>query len=286
MFVSVIIPNLNAPTIDQTLLAIERQTYSDYEVLVVGMDIWGLVRANDKVRFIFSETPLPPARARNWGAKEARGDILVFTDADCIPRPDWLETFVKCFNHPEVAVVGGGVDISSSGNYWILADNLSMFYEYLAIHPAGQRRQLPSLNLAIRREIFEAIGGFDERYPKPSGEDADLTIRLHKCGYHLYFEPRAIVVHRPPRDTLFDLFWHGYYQGMYSTKVDKRYASEEGLPAILRERWVLRCFAPVISIGAIARMFITYPNLWVYWYTLPAIFLAKVAWCWGASSHP
>lgn len=285
---SIVIPTLNTASIEQTLSALKAQTYdrTNYEVIVVGTDTLGIVQKHTWARFISSEYPLSPAQARNRGAKEAVGSILVFTDADCVPRPDWLEILIGHFQDPNVAIVGGGVEISPHWNYWTLADNLSMFYEYLAIHPPGERRQLPSLNLAIRREVFDEVGGFDERYPRPSGEDADLTIRVRKRGYRLYFEPRAVVAHYPQRNRLIDLLQHAYYQGMYSTKIDKRYAGEEGFPAILRFRKALVFFAPFISMIATTRMFILYPKLGVYWYTLPAIYLAKIAWCLGAAHHP
>jgi len=282
---TVIVPNLNSPFIDQTIQALEQQSFSrdNYQVIVVGMDNYGLVRESDVVYFDRCEHPLSPAQARNRGARKAQGEILAFTDADCIPNIDWLAVLADRFADPNVAVVGGGVGFDTY-NYWTLADNLSMFYEYLAAHQPGERRQLPSLNLSIRHKVFDEIGGFDERYPRPSGEDADLTIRLRKLGYRLYFEPRAIVVHHPPRNRLVDLLRHGYYQGMYSTKVDNRYM-EEGLPPALRARLGLITLAPFLAIAATLRMFITYPNLRSYWYAAPAIYLAKVAWCLGAAHH-
>jgi len=282
---TVIVPNLNSPFIDQTIQALERQSYNRdrYQVIIVGVDNLGLVRQSDVVYFDRCEHPLSPAQARNRGARKAQGEILAFTDADCIPRPDWLAVLAERFASPNVAVVGGGVEFDVY-NYWTLSDNLSMFYEYLAIHKPGERRQLPSLNLSIRRKVFEEIGGFDERYPRPSGEDADLTIRLRKRGYTLHFEPRAVVVHCPPRNRLIDLLRHGYYQGMYSTKVDSRYV-EEGLPLVLRSRLGLTTLAPLLAIVATLRMFFIYPNLRPYWYAAPAICLAKIAWCLGAAHH-
>jgi cellulose synthase/poly-beta-1,6-N-acetylglucosamine synthase-like glycosyltransferase len=284
---SVIVPNLHTPSVGQTVRALEQQDYdhSQFEVIVVGMDKFGLVQESGMVHFNRSERPLSSAQARNRGARQARGEVLAFTDADCLPHPDWLAALAERFTDPEVTVVGGGVAFDRH-NYWTFADNLSMFYDYLAEHPPGVRRQLPSLNLAIRREVFEAVGGFDERYPRPSGEDADLTIRLRKRGHRLYFEPRAVVTHHPPRNRLADLLRHGYYQGMYSTKVDARYAAEEGLPGVARTRPGLVLFAPLLAAAVTLRMFSAYPNLRQYWYASPAIYLAKLAWCLGAANHP
>lgn len=188
------------------------------------------------------------------------------------------------FLNPEVAVIGGGIDFVPV-NYWSLADNLNMFYEYLKIHPEGVRSQLPSLNMAIRREVFNTVGGFDERYPRPSGEDADLTLRLRKNGYRLYFEPTVVVSHKPLRNTFKQLLRHSYFQGMYSTKVDRRYP-DEGLAHWLRSPIALIILAPVIAFGGTWRMFYRYPDIRLYWFTIPAIYSAKIAWCLGAAKNP
>jgi len=284
---TVIIPDLHTPNVDQAVRALEDQDYdrSRYEVIVVGIDKFGVVRESDVTHFDRTDHPLSPAQARNRGAAQAGGEILVFTDADCIPHPDWLSVLAECFASADVNIVGGGVELDNS-NYWTLSDNLSMFYEYLAFHPAGERRQLPSLNLAIRHSLFNEVGGFDERYPRPAGEDADLTIRLRKLDYHLYFEPRAVVIHRPLRSQLADLLWHSYYQGKYSTKVDPRYSAEEGLPWPLRTQWGLILSAPLLGAVVTLRIFHKYRNLRKYWYNSPAIYLAKLAWCIGAANRP
>jgi cellulose synthase/poly-beta-1,6-N-acetylglucosamine synthase-like glycosyltransferase len=284
---SIVIPNLNTPGVGNAITSLENQDLerSAYEIIVVGMDKYGLIRDSELLTFDRSEQPLPPAMARNRGAAQARGEVLVFTDADCVARPDWLSMLAARFIDPAVDVVGGGIEFDSH-NYWTTSDNLSMFYEYLAIQPAGERRQLPSLNLAIRRRIFAEIGGFDERYPRPAGEDADLTIRLRNKGHHLYFEPGAVIFHDPPRHHLADLLRHAYYQGKYSTKADPRYRKGEGFPGIIGTRTGFIIFAPVLAAGATFKIIRNKSILRRYWATAPAIFLAKIAWCIGASNHP
>jgi GT2 family glycosyltransferase len=285
---SVVIPNLHSPTIDRTIQSLENQSFDPerFEIIVVGMDRFGLVSTDGQVFFDASDRPLSPARARNRGAALAKGEILVFIDADCEARKDWLAVLDERLQDPQVAVVGGGIEFDTR-SYWRLADNLSMFYEYLTLHPPGDRGQLPSLNLAIRRCAFEETGGFDaERYPRPAGEDSDLTIRLRQRGYDLNFEPRAVVYHNPTRKSLPDLLRHGYYQGKYSTKVDRRYAGEEGLAGIFRTRPGLVLLSPLLSVGVTLRIFIRYPYLRQYWRAAPAVWLAKLAWCLGAANHP
>ena len=143
---SVVIPTLNSPIIDRTLESLESQTFprDEFEVIVVGVDKFGLIKTNDLIRFERSNEPLSPATARNRGAKNARGNILVFIDADCIAHPEWLASFDQQFHDSDTSVVGGGIDISSR-SYWTLADNLATFHNYLFTHAAGRRDQLPSL---------------------------------------------------------------------------------------------------------------------------------------------
>ena len=285
--ISVIIPNLNSPRIDQTITALEGQSLdpSYFEVIVVGTDRFGLVRSSEITRFVQSDQPLSPAQARNLGVKHANGEILTFTDADCIPATDWLLIIASRFEESSINVLGGGIRYYSD-NYWTIADNLSMFYEYLENSPPGERYLLPSLNLAIRRNAFEQVGGFDERYPRASGEDADLCLRLREMGIILNFDPCAIVLHAPLRHNLVDLLQHGYYQGKYSTKVDERYRVKEGLSGVFRTRVGLVLFSPVLALGVLIRMIKTSQEVSINKNTIPAIYLAKLAWCIGASNHP
>jgi len=285
--VSVVIPNLNSPIIHQTVEALEKQTFDRklYEVIVVGMDKFGLVNENERTYFDQTELPISPAAARNRGATQANGEILAFTDADCIPRPDWLEIIMDRFTVHELTVLGGGI-VFDTKNYWTLADNLSFFHEYLDSIPPGTRNQLASLNLAIRRDSFNHVGGFDERYPRPAGEDSDLTIRLRKAGNTLHFEPRAIVYHLSQRHRLSDLIRHHYYQGVFSTKVNPRYIDEEKYKSIFGSRFLLILLAPVLALTATINIFKKSGVFKKYWLTLPIIYLSKFTWCIGAANHP
>ena len=284
---SVVIPNLNSLIIQHTIASLEQQTYphDDFEVLVVGIDKYNLIRESNLIGFDASDQPLSPAKARNRGAAKTSGEIIVFTDADCIPHADWLQMLAVRFTEPEVTVVGGGVCFQSQ-NYWTIADNVSMFHDYLATQPPGYRDQLPSLNLAIRRYAFDQIGGFDERYPRPSGEDSDLTIRLRYAGYKLFFEPRAMITHAPPRNRLIDLIRHSYIQGKYSTKIDSRYNEVEGLPKLIRTRLGVILFSPLLGIYTTMKIYMDKEIRHHYWKYIPPILLSKIVWCFGASQHP
>jgi glycosyltransferase involved in cell wall biosynthesis len=213
--ISIIIPNLHSPLIGQVIEALAEQTARTAirEVIVVGQDRYGLVPVS--ARFVATPRPISPPAARNLGARLAGGEHLLFLDADCIAAPDMVERILGRHRLGQ-AVVGGAV-AAEAGNYWTLCDNLLVFAPFLHSAGAGPRPYLPSHALSIAREVFESLGGFDERFA-PTGEDMDLSLRLRARGYRLFFEPAASVAHRPQRASAAAVFNHlrsfgrGYYR--------------------------------------------------------------------------
>jgi len=253
------------------------------EVWVVGLDELKLVKTDEMVHMVDTRVPVPPAIARNIGIRESAGEIICLLDADCIPHSLWLRNLLRRYDDPSVNIVGGGVDFPP-GNYWCLSDNIATFYQYHFSLRPGIREQLPSLNLSFRRKVWEEVGPFDERYPLPSGEDADWTTRARLMGYTLYFEPQAVVTHCPNRTSFKDFWDHAVNFGQYSVKVDERYREILGLPFIFRYWWLLLLVSPVMALWITARIFRN-RQLWHFLHTLPAIYVAKIGWCWGASKR-
>ena len=281
MHISVIIPNLHSPFIDRTLDSLRQQTrdLSDVEVIVVGMDKHGLVEEDAVVRHLPTESPVSPAIARNLGMREATGDLFAFTDADCLAAPDWLDVMVRNYADPSVHVVGGGIAFPQD-NYWSLSDNLSWFHEVLATAPAGTRPYLPTLNLSMRREVYETVGGLDESFPRPAGEDTEWTTRMRATGYTLHFDPRAVIYHHHTRQSLIKLLEHAFYFGHNSVKVDPRYKDAIGFPSPLRHPLPLLALSPLLAAGATARVFASVRR---HLQTAPVVYLTKLSWCVGAA---
>jgi cellulose synthase/poly-beta-1,6-N-acetylglucosamine synthase-like glycosyltransferase len=277
---SIIIPNLNSPIIHHTIESLEAQCQAfDAEVLVVGKDAPGLVEPSRLVRFVDTGVPVIAAVARNRGVDLAHGEILCFLDADCIPRADWLKRIHERFEDPQVQVVGGGVDTNQRG-YWSLCDHVSSFHEYLVTCQAGIRLMLPSLNLVMRRSVFDSVGGFAER---PAGEDADLTTRLRLDGYLLQFDPRMVVSHLPARHTASQAIEHALLAGCYSIKVDPAWRARLHPAFPLRHPLLLLLFSPVLALGTTLRIYLGDRSLWKWWHLMTGIFALKLAWCWGAA---
>ena len=136
---------------------------------------------------------MPPHEARNTGAAIARGETIVFTDADCVPRADWLERLLE--RHDGGArLVGGSIDPDGGGIVERGAD-ICKFSPWLEGLPQGERHTLPTANLSLTRETWKEIGPF--RLLAWSG-DTELCRRATEAGIPLEFEPRAIVRHEDP----------------------------------------------------------------------------------------
>lgn len=134
-----------------------------------------------------------PAAARNAGWRAARGEVIVFTDDDCVPAPTWLAGVVTGFLAADVDGVGGGVVPLVHGFY----EDFS-HAERLADHgiaPDGSVRYLVTANAAYRRDALERVDGFDETFPRPAGEDVDLSARVVGTGGCLVLAPDAVVAH-------------------------------------------------------------------------------------------
>lgn len=205
--VSVIIPVYNQPDyLAKCLAALTEQTIPHEQIEVVVIDNGSkeppeaLVARYSFARFGEESRPGSFA-ARNKGILMARGSILAFTDADCLPHPKWLEAAVAAIDGIDpIDVVAGRIDLVACDPSHPTATELFD----IAVRMDQRKRVEESYgvvtaNMVTRRELFEQVGPFDDSLM--SGADAVWSARAAECGYKVKYVDEAIVVH-PARTKL------------------------------------------------------------------------------------
>jgi cellulose synthase/poly-beta-1,6-N-acetylglucosamine synthase-like glycosyltransferase len=194
---SIVIPAFNEEAnLARVLPLVKAQVGPADEVLVV--DNASFDQTSSVARSFDAEVVLElnrgRGRARNAGLKHARGEYIVFLDADCSPRPGWLQHLLEPFADRTVGCVGGEIInaqvdtplakyLAAKGH---LSQRVTLGHPFLPFAQTG--------NVAFRRSVIEAIGAFDDRMVE--GEDADLCWRMQlQTDYRLAFAERAVVYH-------------------------------------------------------------------------------------------
>jgi GT2 family glycosyltransferase len=184
-------------TIDSCLSSLEKLNYPNYEVVVVNDGSTDKTReiaeSYDYIRLINQENK-GLSEARNVGIRASNGEIIAFTDADCMADADWLAYLVGRFQSSEFGAVGGP-NFSPPDDSFIAS--------CVAVSPGAPAHVLlddeiaehiPGCNMAFRREALEAIAGFDPIF-RAAGDDVDVCWRLQNMGYKIGFSPAAVVWH-------------------------------------------------------------------------------------------
>ncbi len=209
---SVIIPAYNeALWIRQPLDALMKQTFDDFEIIVVygGSDDTPDI-AREYTNKVYKEPPSTrgPAAARNYGAKKAKGEIVIFTDADTIPNKRWLESYDGCFK-PDVVGSGGPVYADSKNVYYRFIYWLDQDFFY-RVSSAFGFHQFSGNNCAYRKREFLSIGGFNEKTSML--EDVELAMRMRKVGKEA-FCPGAWVKTSARRFET-EGYWHIFFKNL------------------------------------------------------------------------
>jgi len=205
--VSIIIPTFNgALRIGNCLDALLNQiTERNVEILVVNDGSTDktaeVVGHYSGVRFI-SQANAGPAAARNHGALEARGSIILFTDDDCVPMPDWLDAMLAPFIDTEVV---GAKGIYRTCQNRLAARFVQIEYEdrYRLMAGLSSIDFIDTYSAAFRRNRFLEMTGYDTSFPVACAEDIELSYRMSARGWKMKFVPAAIVYHTHP-----DRFWN------------------------------------------------------------------------------
>ena len=202
--VSVIVPTWNgAGKIKHCLAALHNQNFDrPFEIIVVDDgstdDTVEVAAGYPRVRVI-SQPNAGPAAARNRGAREASGDIVVFTDDDCEPLSGWLTEMSKPFADPEVI---GAKGIYRTRQKGIVPRFVQIEYEdrYRRMGRLSQVDFIDTYSAAFRRDRFLEMDGYDVIFPVACAEDVELSYRMSARGWKMVFVPTAIVCHSHPSD--------------------------------------------------------------------------------------
>ena len=196
--ISVVICAYNAErTMDACLASLRTLRYPNYEVIVVNDGSTDrtleIAQRYPEVR-IFSQENKGLSAARNVGYEHASGEIIAYTDSDCVVDPDWLTYLAFKFVHSGFVAVGGPnlpppeesrtaacVAASPGGPAHVLID------DEVAEH-------IPGCNMAFLKSALKEIGGFDPIH-RAAGDDVDLCWRLQNNGHAIGFSPAAMVWH-------------------------------------------------------------------------------------------
>jgi GT2 family glycosyltransferase len=203
--VSIIIPTFNgARRIGNCLDALSQQAARrNAEILVVDDGstdhIVEVVGRYPGVR-ILGQANAGPAAARNRGASAASGAIIVFTDDDCVPTPNWLDAMLEPFDDAEVV---GAKGVYRTHQKELIARFVQVEYEDRYRRMAGfpYIDFVDTYSAAFRRNRFLEMGGYDTTFPLACAEDVEFSYRLSARGWKMKFTPRAAVYHTHP-DTL------------------------------------------------------------------------------------
>lgn len=197
MRVAVVVPVLNgAENIGTCVASLVSQTRPADEIVVVdnGSTDDTAAVATAAGASVVTESEKGVYRARNTGWHVCDADIVAFTDADCVPEPDWLERLLEPFAEPSVAGAGGEAalpEIRTAAQRWA---TLRGFMSQGANFGHPFMPFLATANAAYRRPVLERVGGFEESFL--SGGDADISWRIQAfAGGRLAFQPEAKVVH-------------------------------------------------------------------------------------------
>jgi glycosyltransferase involved in cell wall biosynthesis len=204
--------------IPDILGSIEAQSFprNQFEILVVdNASTDGTITAVEKLAGHFNNIRLVInpikgiAKSRNVAVREAKGELLAFTDADVVVPPNWLSTLVDGFegikaNGEALAAVGGGnVPFRAKDNRFLAAVGITL-NSFWGSHGSAQGMlhdvvtqvdHIPTLNILYDRKLLLEHEGFDENF-RMVCEDPELNHRLGKEGYAIYFLPGATVQHK------------------------------------------------------------------------------------------
>ena len=201
----ILLDALDAQTLDQQRweLVLVDDASTDETAAIAGS-------RNPRNRVVRATEHLGLPRGRNIGIGEARGEVIAFTDADCVPDPEWLEYGLARIQETGSDILAGGITIPIPRDAPIAA--LVDSATYLDQERYTLRGFGAGANLWVRRELLDRVGRFDERLEAYGGDEEELCQRALRHGATLVYAPEVHVSH-PPRMRMRDVARKAYRLG-------------------------------------------------------------------------
>ncbi|MHB1132133.1 MAG: glycosyltransferase family 2 protein [Chloroflexota bacterium] len=224
---SVVVPAYNAAdTLGACLEALLCQSLprARYEVIVVddgSSDATATVAGRYPVR-VLCQAHAGPAVARNRGARVAKGEYLLFTDADCAPAPTWLAEIVRPLEGDSRVAGVKGVCRTAQAGLMARLGQVELEEKYARLRQKPCIDFVDTYSAAFRRDAFWEAGGFDPAFPEASNEDTALSFALAERGWRLVFNDRALVEHHQP-DSLGAYLRRKWRHGYWRAPVYRRF---------------------------------------------------------------
>lgn len=235
-YVSIVIPTFRRPALlARCLHALIHQSFPQhkYEIIVVtdGPDemTCSAIKQPAIVTPMIHVYSLPckkgPAAARNFGWQKATGTFILFTDDDCIPHKDWIQSFYTAHMQRAQSVV------AFTGQVVVPCPDQPTDYEKNIVWL--EKADFVTANCACTKQALEQTGGFDEAFTMAWREDSDLHFKLIDHGIPIYGIQSAIVTHpvrkacwgislKEQKKSMFNALLYKKYPGLYKQKIRKR----------------------------------------------------------------
>jgi len=239
--VSVVVPVYNAQdTIKPCVDSILNLTYPKDRVEFIFVDNYStdstaeiLSTYSSDIK-VFRESKRGAAAARNKGIVSASGEVIAFTDSDCVVDKDWLLEIVQPLKDDTTGISGGRIlalhpchAIEKAGN---LIHNHKIAFSYDIPYAI-------SMNWASRKDVLVNTGMFDENFLR--AQDSEFSLRIFKAGYKLIYCHKAVIYHRNSK-TYYELFYKGYLGGFFGVllfKKHRKYYENRGVKRFRKERF-------------------------------------------------
>lgn len=217
--ISIILIVKNDPEVIKTLQELQKiKNIHNFEIIVVDSSdkpIDNTLLNNANLKWIHfkskSAKKITIPEQRNRGIKKSQGDIIVFIDANCVPEKNWLDLLTNPLIKGKENIVAGSIWSSNNNTYHDRKNVILENKEYL--------EEAATMNLAIRKSVFNKIGDFDEQFDY--GSDVDFTRRAKEQGYKIKYQPTAKIYHN--WGTFKDELKRAYRYGKARVKIYKKH---------------------------------------------------------------